>query len=252
MDEIKKAFKKFIDFLGGTYQAICWLIVMFLIWHLVGISIVYSLPSVIAFWLIGEASGTPKAQKFLALSLKVLIILVFAFSLGITAFPRTKAKVAVAMARIDQIFLKPFDKVEVLSEDLWEKQKQIQGKKFTLEYNRLLAAGKPQEAADTLRKFNEAWTVKKPASSPDPVYFSETVTLQKGEQWFTDNRFKTGDQYKLVIEGAAVEYLTSNGSSVVQPGTYPSLSVGSPEGSLTFRGINKLVKVTVTYGRRNL
>jgi hypothetical protein len=251
MDEIKKAFKKFIDFLGGTYQAICWLIVMFLIWYLVDISIAYSLPLVIVFWLIGEASGTPKAQKFLALSLKVLIVLVLAFSLGITAFPRTKAKVAVAMARIDQIFLKPADKVEVLAEDLWEKQKQIQGKKFTLEYNRLLAAGKPQEAADTLRKFNEAWDMKikveKP--DPDPIFFSETSTLQKGDQWFTDKRFKIGDRYKLVVEGTAVKYYTSDGSKIIQPGVYPDQLINSPKGALAFEGINKRTKVTVTYSR---
>lgn len=249
---IEKIFKKFTDFFGGIWQAGCLVLALLLVWYLAGISIKYTLPFIVMLWAFSEFTGGPKARKTLARILKIIVLLVLINSILTAGFPRIKQKEIVLRATIEQVITpKMGDHNTVNLKDLAEMKRLEQGKKLKLYCAKLFDEGKPQEAYDTLRKFNEAWDMKikieKP--NPDPVFFSETATLQKGDQWFTDNRFKVGDRYKLVIEGAAVKYYASDGSKIIQPGVYPNQLVNSPKGALAFEGINKRTKVTVTYSR---
>ncbi|MDP2944524.1 MAG: hypothetical protein Q8N57_03095 [bacterium] len=160
-EEIKKVLQKFVEFFGGIKQAVCLLIALLLIWYLAHLSIVYTLPVIVLFWALSEFADIPKARKTLALTLKLIVLVVFLSSLAVKYLPRVKEKKATLIALVDQKVSGAMgQKVNVLAKDSWEREKERKSKEFLVYYKSLLAKGKTKEAADTLAGFKRHWDIK--------------------------------------------------------------------------------------------
>lgn len=157
-EEIKKVLSKITGFFGGIWQIFCLFIALLLVWYLAGVSLKYTLPLIICFWVLSEFSQTPKARKVLALILKAIVIIALIYSAMAAYFPRINGKTIIMRASIDQkISSSMGNNVDINAKDRWEATKEKKSKEFFIYYQSLLDEGKTKEAADTLARFKRIW-----------------------------------------------------------------------------------------------
>lgn len=112
------------------------------------------------FWAASWAAEIPKGGLFLANVTRVIIFIVFIVSFVFAMMPRTKMQMAVVWDKFDQGSYKTGNATEVKAKDIWEMQRDKNGKEFLEYYNELLADGETEEAYDTLQKFQKAWNME--------------------------------------------------------------------------------------------
>lgn len=160
-EEIEKYLKKFKEFFGGFWQGVCLVIALLLLSYLAGISLKFTLPVIALLWAISEFDGTPKARKTLGIILRVTVLVVFIGVVMVTYFPRINRQAIVLRASIDQVLSKTMgDRVEVSAKDRWDIKREAASNRFFTHYDALLAAGKTNEAADTLAGFKKTWDME--------------------------------------------------------------------------------------------
>lgn len=213
------------------------------------------------FWATGVVAEIPKGGKTLSVILRVVVIGVFVFSIIAALMTRSYQKRWIALGRFDQFTAWVMgDQNMVKSSDIWEMEKEEKSKKFREYYRNLLAQGKTKEAADTLQKFNQAWDLRKllkenspepeddPTIQPAPTQpgaTKESMTLNKGNQWFPDHFFRKGEKITILIEGL-VDNIAADGSRVrMTAGRYERSILN--DGAPTFEALSQLAKVTVFY-----
>ncbi len=111
----------------------------------------------IFFWAASAVAEIPKGGRVLANIMRGIICVVFAGSFIFAMMPRTKNQMAIAWDKFDQVSFKTGNTTEVTAKDLWEMQRDRNGREFLQYYNELLADGETEEAYDTLQKFQKAW-----------------------------------------------------------------------------------------------
>lgn len=191
-EDIKKVLRKFIEFFGGIWQAICLMIALLLVWYLAGISIKYTLPVIVLFWALSEFANIPKARKTLALTLKILVATVLLVSLVTVSFPRVNEKMIVVKALIDQKISHIMgDEVDANAKDRWEVKRDAASKTFFRYYDSLLAKGKTQQAADTLAGFKRHWDLKLQSQVTPPPAISVPVAPPQPPPQQQDKNFPT-------------------------------------------------------------
>ncbi len=158
MEKLKK-------FFTGKWVAIMIVVGLFLLkvftglpfWWMLGVVVLFT-----AVQLIYTGGEIRPGSKVLGVVMGGIFLLALGGSAWKAFFPRSYHKGEVTVAQFDIFTSKIMgDRTETNAKDLWEIQKDHHGEQFLRYYNRLLAEGKTQEAADTLKGFERAWDSKK-------------------------------------------------------------------------------------------
>lgn len=115
----------------------------------------------IFFWAASAVAEIPRGGRVLANIMRGIICVVFVGSFIFAMMLRTKNQMAIFWDKFDQVSFKTGNTTEITAKDIWEMQRDRNGREFLQYYNELLADGETEEAYDTLQKFQKAWDMER-------------------------------------------------------------------------------------------